>query len=658
MSKNPPTISDLEYLYEKENELSSTKVLSNVVECAEKNRIFPPQSPFPGKMKYSRTPYMIEPAMELSPQSDTEEVVVAKCGQGGATAGATEPLILFSVMEDPAPVLAITANDELAKTWQDDRLDPMFESSGAMNIFKSTVKKNSQHGGGGKAALKMSWPGGRLDIKTYGKVSQIRQISYKYVILEEEEEAANAIQRGAKQGKFRDIAYARTRAFRGRRKILRISTPLMLQTSEIWPAFLAGDQRYYYIPCPHCGHMQRLEWKYLIYETNEHGIVDPESVYYQCQGKTDEKNCEYKIKNEDKPWMLARGEWRAHNPHKARPKTKSYNFSALYVPPGMDTFADLAQQWVEAQGDPEKLQVFVNLNLGEPFDDYSEAPPVESLHMLQGHYKKGFIPNKEEGSPVITMMGADVQQGNRQGDGWKPGKEPRIEASLWGFGINGRSWLIDHYVINGDTTDYRSGAFAKFRRMIENSEFQIMPIKIFIDSRFQTDQVRQFCNGSNNVFPIMGESKIGKAYFRQVDLQGFITGSGAPLPMYELNTNPIKRRIYNNLLKRKDPMPNSDFPYPSGYTMFPKNIEHKFFEQLVAERPVPVEKNGRIVGYNWDARGKANEALDCTAYAWEALEVFIHEVSVMYGEETSNYRMFWDWAVNKYGFQYGIKKAC
>ena len=94
MSKNHRYITDYNYLSLSIAGLPDKKVLSNVVECAEQNRIFPDGSPFPGKMKYAKTPYMIEPAMELSPQSDTEEVVIMKCGQGGATAGATEPLIL------------------------------------------------------------------------------------------------------------------------------------------------------------------------------------------------------------------------------------------------------------------------------------------------------------------------------------------------------------------------------------------------------------------------------------------------------------------------------------------------------------------------------------------------------------------------------------
>lgn len=652
MSKNHPKVkSDYNYLISAIKSLPDKKVLSNLVDCAEKHRVFPRNSPFPGKQKFAKTPYMIEPAVELSPQSDTEEVVIAKCGQGGATAGATEPLILFKILEDPGPVLAITANDELAKTWSEDRLDPMFESSGAIKKFKSTIKKNTQHGGKGSTALKKSWPGGRLDIKTYGKISQIRQISYQIVILEEEEENYNTAQKGQKQGKFRDIAYARTRAYRGRRKILRISTPLMLQTSEIWPAFLAGDQRYFYVPCPECGHLQHLEWKNIKYIKNEHDIVDPESVYYECQGE----GCEFHILNEHKTEILktkeygGTAEWRPHNPVKARPKTKSYTFNALYVPPGMDTWSDLAQQWVDAQGDPEKLQVFINLNLAQPFDDYSEAPPAETLHVLKGTYKRGTLPDEVEGSPIFAMLGCDVQAGNKRGGEWVPGKEARIEADLWGFGLNNRSWLLEKYIIKGEVSDYRSGAFAKFKKMIVDQIFPIQPIKIFIDSRFMTDEVRKFCDRSSNIFPIMGEGKAAKGqYFRKVDLQGYQTSYGSPLPMYELNTGPIKRRIYNSLAIRKDPMPGSG--YPAGYRMFPIDIEHKYFMQLTSERPTAVIKNGKHHHYDWIAHG-ANESLDCAVYAEEAKEVFIYETSITFGAEASDYRAFWDWAFRKYGLQ-------
>lgn len=642
MSKNPPKLSDIEYLYDSFDNLPSTKVLTNVVECAERNRIFPPQSPFPGKMKYDKTPYMIEPAMELSPQSDTEEVVIMKCGQGGATACASEPLMLFGVMEDPSPMLAITATDELAKTWQDDRLDPMYESAGAMKIFRSNVSKNTQHGGNGQSALKKTFPGGRLDIKTYGKIDQIRQISYKYIILEEEETAGNAKQSGVKQGNFRDIAYARTRAFRGRRKILRISTPLIEQSSIINAAFLAGDQRYYHVPCPNCGHMQKLEWKNLKYTTDEHNHILEDSVYYECQ----HEECNFKIRNEHKLKMLRAGKWVPENAKKARPKTKSYTFSALYVPPGMDTWEDLAQQYVDALGDSEKMQVFYNMNLGIPFSDYAEAPNPELLYALKGVYKRGQIPNKEEGTPLFTMIGADVQAGNKRGGEWVKGKESRIEASLWGFGLNGRKWLLDHYKIYGDTSDWKSGAFAKFKKMIVEDVFPMSPISIFIDAGHQTNQVKQFCDRSTNVFPIMGMGNMKAGNFKRIDLTEFQLGGGGPLPLYELSNNYLKRTIYNNLALRRN---NDNGEYPTDYMMFPRDIEIKYFKQLTAEHPESIIKNGRHHHYEWNTGGRSNETFDCALYAWQAKNILMYEKSISMGLEATDKKLFWKWALEEFG---------
>jgi phage terminase large subunit GpA-like protein len=43
-------------------------------------------------------------------------------------------------------------------------------------------------------------------------------------------------------------------------KIVRESTPLILQHSRINPAFFAGSEEYFYVPCPHCGEHQQLEW--------------------------------------------------------------------------------------------------------------------------------------------------------------------------------------------------------------------------------------------------------------------------------------------------------------------------------------------------------------------------------------------------------------
>lgn len=648
MSKNPwyvnlkktPNLADLLYLEESINALPDKKITSNVVETSERIRIFPDTSPFPGKHRYSRSPYMYEIAMSLSPQDPTESVVVCKAGQMGATANSTESLILFKISEDPGPVLAMVPTEEFLKKWDESRIMPMIESSGLLDSLSSTYKKNSQHGGKGNATGRKSWPGGRLDILTFQQVNQLRNQSYQVIIFEDAEEIMNATKRGVNQGSLKKVAYTRTNAYAGRRKILDISTPLIRQGSHIWAEFLSGDQRYYYIPCPKCGHMQRLEWKHLKFTHDEHNHLIRDSVYYECQ----KEGCGYHIKDEEKVDFLlckelgGQAEWRPHNAEKARPFTKSYQFSALYAGPGMDTWYDLAQQWIDAQGDPEELQAFINLKLGEPYDDYSETPMPETLHVLKGAYKKGYLPTSGE-KPLFAMLGCDVQQGNKRDGKWVKGKESRIEASLWGFGLNDRTWELDHYVIRGDVDDWRGGAFAKLREMIVQDIFPIPPVKIFIDSRYQTDEVRSFCNGALNIFPIMGESKIKKVHHK-VDLPGYRSGLGGPLPMYELSANSTKRKIYNRLGLRRDELTGN---YPSGYISFPLDMEARYFEQLTAERPEPIEKNGRIIGYNFVAHG-ANEALDCTVYAWMAKEIYIEETSILHGEEAANHRLFWDWA--------------
>ena len=49
--------------------------------------------------------------------------------------------------------------------------------------------------------------------------------------------------------------------FRGRRKILMVSTPTTAGVSRIEKAFAEGDQRRFHVPCPFCGAFQALAWK-------------------------------------------------------------------------------------------------------------------------------------------------------------------------------------------------------------------------------------------------------------------------------------------------------------------------------------------------------------------------------------------------------------
>lgn len=622
------------FLLNQFNQIPRKRKVTDLIEVAERCWVHGQSTPFPGKHKFDRTPYMIEIARELSNESDTQEVVVMKSAQGGATAGSSEPLLLACV-DGQGKVIAVTANEKLAHAWKEDRLDPMFDSADLSSKF---AKENqSTKNGKGDVGLTYLWAGGRIDIKTYAQLSNLRQISYQFVILEEEEEEANVSKKGAKQGEFNKICWARTSAYASKgRKMLRVSTPLIKQTSVIYKAFKAGDQRKYHVPCIHCGCMQHLEWSNLKFKHDENRVVIAESVHYEC------KDCKGKIYNSDKPKFLQKElcEWIPLNAEKARPKVKSYHFNALIYPLGMTSWEDLAQEFVDAQGNPEALQTFINLKLGEPFEDYAEKPAPELLHALKANYQTGELPPDAVGKPLFATMGCDVQAGNK-----KPGepgyKPPRIEGSLYGWGLNDRSYLLGHYVFEGAVDDYTSGAFLALKNKLMSGDLPMKPLKVFIDSGHQTDEVNKFCNRANGIHPIKGYAWInkneGSRYYKEVKITGHRDHQGGFLRMYELSTNIIKRRLYNNLIKRYD---EESKTYPRGYMTIPIDTTNKFLKQLTAEVPVSKIVKGKPQ-IHWESGGRANEALDCYVYSDIAKELFIEEVSISKGEETSNVEKFW-----------------
>ena len=62
-------------------------------------------------------------------------------------------------------------------------------------------------------------------------------------------------------------------------KVLKTSTPLVLPGCRITKDFEAGSQEMPFVPCPHCSHMQVLEWDNMLAELDpEH----PEDACFTC----------------------------------------------------------------------------------------------------------------------------------------------------------------------------------------------------------------------------------------------------------------------------------------------------------------------------------------------------------------------------------------
>ena len=118
--------------------------------------------------------------------------------------------------------------------------------------------------------------------------------------------------------------------------------------SRIEREFEASDQRRFFVPCPHCNHLQWLRFEQLRWERSETGSR-PETAAYVCE------SCETPIAEHHKTEMLARGDWRATavstNPHAI-----GFHLSALYSPIGWKSWEQIARDWLAAQGSDEMLR--------------------------------------------------------------------------------------------------------------------------------------------------------------------------------------------------------------------------------------------------------------------------------------------------------------
>ncbi len=219
-----------------------------------------------------------------------------------------------------------------------------------------------------------------------------------------------------------DLGRQRLKAVAGG-KLIGFSTPTV-ESGTIHREYVTGSRHRYFVPCPHCGHMQTLEWDRLKFGhcKDLSGEYDLEEVrratYYECANR----ECEEKIEESAKGEMLAGGEWRPTNYREVKraggevemrpawtPGKMTAQISDLYATHAKVSWGRLAVKWIEAQGKPGKLHDFFTQNLGVPFTE--TAAEVEEKHVLalRKPYKRGTLPEV----PVIGAMAVDMQ------DGWQ-----------------------------------------------------------------------------------------------------------------------------------------------------------------------------------------------------------------------------------------------
>ncbi|WP_043309551.1 phage terminase large subunit family protein [Pseudomonas sp. ML96] len=553
-------------------------------EWADQFQMIPPDTGAaePGKYHTDRTPYAREVQRCLSPVYPSKRVVTMIASQLMKTQVALN-WIGGCIHMAPANILVLLPTEKLSKRVS-GRIDKTIK---AVPVLSSRVAKSRSRDARNTLDTK-EFEGGALYCATAASSSNLAELSARYVYGDEIDRWELDVDNDGDPVKQ---AEARGSTFGRRAKFYYSSSPTLKGVSRISDLFEQGDQRHFYVPCPHCGTYQVLDWEGLKY------LDDYRQVLYQCCMP----GCAL-IEEHHKSAMLEAGEWRAHAVGDG--ETVSFTLSAMYAPPGWLSWTDMAKEYDEAKklqdkGDPGSMQVFYNTRLAKVWDSAEEMTKADELRQraeAEGH-RLGQVP---AGALILTAA-VDTQHN-------------RLELLVIGWGEGMERWTVDFQVIPGDPADLRTWALldealkARYRHV---SGVDLSICATCIDSGgHHTDEVYQFTRLRRwrNVLAVKGSSKRGRPVLAQrpskvdVTSRGNTEKQGAELWM--IGTDTAKDWIYNRYPLEEGP----------GALHFSADLPAEFFDQCVAERKVV----RYVKGYRrveWvKAKSERNEALDLMVY--------------------------------------------
>lgn len=545
-----------------------------VSEWADQERVLVSESSAePGDWHTDRASYQREP-MDCVNDPRVEQITcmwAAQCGKSEIILNAMGS----TVVDNPRPMLMIQPTVEMGEAFSKDRIEPMLRSCPSLSALVGDHKSRDS----GQTIRHKKFPGGRLTITGANSPAGLAMRPVPVIFFDEIDRAPLS---AGKEGDPFTLARQRARNFPNRKFIV-TATPTDDGISRIQQEFLASDQRYFMVPCPHCGEFQRLAWARVVREDD-----DWNKAHYECE------KCGGWITDADKPKMLKAGHWEATQPFNGN---AGFHLSALYSP--WVTFAEVGREHKKAKRSPETLKVWVNTTLGETWKNLVSSVGWRSIYDRREQYAA----EAPEGVLFVTA-GEDTQ-------------DDRLEVSFWGWGVDEEGWLLDHVVLRGDPEkdDLWARLDDQLRRTFADAEGNKYPVySAMLDSGgHHTQRVYRFCRDKKlrRIYATKGIGGEGKPIVMAPSRKR--TGRGRrAVDLYMIGDDGAKTAVYSRL-KIADAGP--------GHLHFPINdrIQEDYFKGLVAERLVEEIRAG-VTRKVWKLpSGKRNEPLDCAKLALAAM---------------------------------------
>jgi len=618
-------------------------------EWAEAKRYLPPTvSALPGRFRFDVAPFMREIVDCMGVENPVRECSLMKGVQITATTGVLENTLGYVIEHvKTAPVMIVTADADLGQIRLDSHLTPMVEHSGLSDLIRSSDTRNNRKTG--KTNRKWEWFGGGYLIP-YGanNANKLRSIPVRFLLNDEIDGWKDRV---GKDGDPLKLVKDRTAAYELGRKILNISTPLIKGQSKIEKLYRQGDQRQYFVCCLSCGHSQTLRWRRehpetgevtgIVWDYNDDGTLNKDSVRYLCE------KCAHPHTNDDKVRLLSPdhgAEWRP-TATAVSADVRSYHISALYSPPGMQTWAACVLKWLEAWDveankprDLEALQVFYNNVLGEPYELRGRKLKFETVSQHRRHeYRYGEIPNSFAArycGGAVRLLTASVDVHSED-----------LAVGVFGWTRERRPFLLNYWRFEGDTEQLDNpDTWGRLRALIESKVYiaddgRQYPIQLtLVDSGYRTDTVYRFCaDYERGVFPVKGrdvppknvtvkefsqfKTPLGNIYF------------GVTVDLYKDRWGAALRRSWDGQSMQS-----------IGHFNAPLDATDKQLKELTVEtKREKIDSTGKRVGFEWyRPAGAANELWDLLVYSSAALDIIAADVcKEELGLESVNWPLFW-----------------
>ncbi len=548
-----------------------------VSEWADENRYLPQVAAAEhGRWRTSRTPYLRKVMDSLSMYSSYQRIVVMKGAQLGFTEMGNN-WIGYIIDNAPAPTLMVQPTEEMIKRNSKMRIDTMIDASPALS--KKVAKAKSRNGE--NTITQKNFPGGILLMAGANSPAGLRSLPIKNLFLDEVDAYPYDLDG---EGSPIELSIARTRTF-AKRKIFILSTPTVKGESAIELEFNLTDQQYYYVPCPHCGEYQLLEFERLTWEPGNYNNVKMACLH-----------CGVLIEERFKTQMMADGEWRATQPEKTSKTVIGFHLSSMYSPFGWYSWSEMAEAYDKAKGDPAKIKTFNNTVLGICNEESGESPEWKNLYNRRESYPVNSV-NKDV---CFITCGVDIQK-------------DRIELEIVGWCADKQSYSIDYRVLLGNTTlpeTWNQLSDVLSETWIREDGVEIGISKMAIDSGYNTTEVYSFCRKNSPVaIPVKGQDTLGVIFSppRQVDYNRNGKKIGRT-KQWNIGVSFLKTELYSWLSLESE----SDI-YPPRYCHFPQ-YDERYFEGLTAEEYLPKTRK-------WKKKYERNEPLDTRIYARAAASI-------------------------------------